>query len=202
MLFIPVSRFLNLDAESYLNSNLNQILDSNPDQSDVVHFEGRKLQRFCFESRSVGPSTVPQPRTNQGGNWKPYKSIEEPANEDFDSTTLKLVNWSLNIMTYTFFNCVIFFYLMYRVSFNRLTGAQPSHRSKYVTFSVGFGPNGTNNSSSFIRIEAIWRHVPKRSWCIWQIRTIKIKTRNDRLPRHFGSISCQITTWWYDFPGS
>lgn len=61
MLFIPVSRFLNLDAESYLNSNLNQILDSNPDQSDVVHFEGRKLQRFRFESYSVsvigpGPS--------------------------------------------------------------------------------------------------------------------------------------------------
>ena len=53
MLFIPVSRFLNLDAESYLNSNLNQILDSNPDQSDAVHFEGRKLQRFCFQSRSV-----------------------------------------------------------------------------------------------------------------------------------------------------
>ena len=49
MLFIPVSRFLNLDAESYLNSNLNQILDSNPDQSDAVHYEGRKLQRNGFE---------------------------------------------------------------------------------------------------------------------------------------------------------
>ena len=68
MLFIPVSRFLNLDAESYLNSNLNQILDSNPDQSDVVHFEGRKLQRLSFLSRSVGPSTiVPQPSTDRSG---------------------------------------------------------------------------------------------------------------------------------------
>ena len=67
MLFIPVSRFLNLDAESYLNSNLNQILDSNPDQSDVVHFEGRKLQRLSF-FYLLGPSTVlPQPSTDRSG---------------------------------------------------------------------------------------------------------------------------------------
>ena len=81
MLFIPVSRFLNLDVESYLTN-----LDTT-DQSEI-HFEGRKL---LFEE--------PKPALN----------------EDFDSTTLKMVNWSLNIMTYTFFNCVIFFYLMYRV---------------------------------------------------------------------------------------
>ena len=130
MLFIPVSRFLNLDAESYLNSNLNQILDSNPDQSDAVHYEGRKLQRNGFEpSLSVqgtyytiwyGPYMASVTAYNvRIENHK--NSIEEPINEDFDSTTLKLVNWSLNIMTYTFFNCVIFFYLMYRVSFRSRT---------------------------------------------------------------------------------
>lgn len=111
MLFIPVSQFLNLDAESYLNSNLNQILDSNPDQSDAVHFEGRKLQ-----------------------------SYEEPVNEDFDSTTLKLVNWSLNIMTYTFFNCVIFFYLMYRVlvQMEPTTALHSSESKQYdVTYQKG-----------------------------------------------------------------
>ena len=108
-MFVPVTKFVNV--ASYVDpwmpfeaGNLQMSRNDQPFQfteGDSFNAGGRQLQSIQEEAADEPENFAAESPEFSGG--KP-------------EFTTKIINWSINIILYTFFNFVIFLFFMYRVS--------------------------------------------------------------------------------------